>query len=189
MHCELNLMGCKKRIKIKEIEVIREVPVEIIKEVEVVKSFDMETLQKMMMQAGTVEISKTVVGEKRVVGKAKTIKKQTVTKSKAAPKTKAKAKPVAKAKPSAKKAKKDDLKKIEGIGPKIAGLLNKANIITFKDLSKAKVNTLKKILDDAGSRYQMHDPSTWPKQSALADQDKWKELEKLQDNLKGGRKA
>jgi len=95
----------------------------------------------------------------------------------------------AKTKPVAKKAKKDDLKKIEGIGPKIAGLLNKANIVTFKDLSKTKISTLKKILDDAGSRYQMHDPSTWPKQSALANNGKWDELAKLQNNLKGGRKA
>ena len=163
---------------VKEIEVIREVPVEIIKEVEVVKSFDMETLQKMMMQAGTVEVSKTVVGEKRVVGKAKTVKQKA-----------SKAKPAAKSTAKAKKAKKDDLKKIEGIGPKIAGLLNKGDIITFKDLAKAKVSTLKKILDDAGPRYQMHDPSTWAKQSALARDDKWDELEKLQDNLKGGRKA
>lgn len=82
----------------------------------------------------------------------------------------------------------DDLKKIEGIGPKINGLLKDKGIITFAELSKAKVGTLRDILKEAGSRYKMHDPSTWAKQAKLAAAGKWDELKTWQDKLKGGRK-
>ncbi len=81
----------------------------------------------------------------------------------------------------------DDLTKIEGIGPKINGLLNAGGYNTFADLSVAKVAGLKKILNDAGSRYTMHDPTTWPKQAKLAAQGQWEVLAKLQDELKGGK--
>ncbi|HPK08686.1 MAG TPA: 30S ribosomal protein S1 [Saprospiraceae bacterium] len=81
----------------------------------------------------------------------------------------------------------DDLKKIEGIGPKIAELLNEANINSFEDLAKAKAEDIKNILDNAGSRYKMHDPTTWPEQAKLAANGDWDELKTLQDNLKGGR--
>jgi len=33
----------------------------------------------------------------------------------------------------------------------------------------------------------MHDPGSWPRQSRLAADGKWNELEKLQDELDGGR--
>ena len=82
--------------------------------------------------------------------------------------------------------KKADLKKIEGIGPKIAGLLNDAGIVTFSDLAAAKKVTLKKILAEAGPRYKMHDSTTWAKQAKLASNDEWAKLEKLQDKLNGG---
>jgi len=42
-------------------------------------------------------------------------------------------------------------------------------------------------LDAAGPRYQMHDPTSWPKQSQLAADGQWKELKVLQDELDGGR--
>lgn len=84
--------------------------------------------------------------------------------------------------------KKDDLKVVEGIGPKIEGLCHNAGIYTFADLASAAVDTLKGILTAAGSRYQMHDPTTWPEQSALARDGKWDELKKLQDELNKGRK-
>ena len=77
---------------------------------------------------------------------------------------------------------------IEGIGPKIQTLLNKAGIKTFTNLSTAKVTTLKNILKDAGSRFQMHDPSTWAKQAKLAAKGNWDQLKTLQDKLDGGRK-
>ena len=89
--------------------------------------------------------------------------------------------------PKPKKSKKDDLTKIEGIGPKINELLNKGGINSFEDLANAKNDRLKKILDDAGPRYKMHDPGSWPRQSKLAADGKWDELKKLQDELDGGR--
>jgi hypothetical protein len=42
-------------------------------------------------------------------------------------------------------------------------------------------------LHDAGSRFQMHDPSTWPQQSDLAAAGKWDELKALQDKLNAGK--
>jgi predicted flap endonuclease-1-like 5' DNA nuclease len=83
--------------------------------------------------------------------------------------------------------KKDDLTKIEGIGPKIAGLLTEAGISTFSDLAKAKTTKVKEILEAAGSRYKMHDPTTWGKQAKLAADGKWDDLKKLQDELMGGK--
>jgi len=94
-------------------------------------------------------------------------------------------------KPAAKKvtksSTKDDLKKIEGIGPKIAEHLNKGGIHTFADLGKAKQSTLKEILAAAGPRYKMHNPGSWPKQSKLAAKGNWNELKALQDKLNGGK--
>ena len=81
----------------------------------------------------------------------------------------------------------DDLKKIEGIGPKIAGILNESGIVTFEDLANTEVDKLKEILSEAGSRYKMHDPTTWPQQAKLAAEGKWDELKEWQDKLDGGK--
>jgi predicted flap endonuclease-1-like 5' DNA nuclease len=81
----------------------------------------------------------------------------------------------------------DDITKIEGIGAKIAELLAAENINTFALLSKATAKKLKSILDAAGSKFQMHNPASWPKQAKLAAAGKWDELAKLQDELKGGK--
>lgn len=83
----------------------------------------------------------------------------------------------------------DDLRKIEGIGPKIAGLLNADGIGTFDSLAAAEVTRLQRVLDDAGNRYRLADPSTWPEQAALAAAGDWDGLEKLQEALKGGRRV
>lgn len=84
------------------------------------------------------------------------------------------------------KSSKDKLTKIEGIGPKIAGLLNDAGIVTFADLGATKVGVLRNILAEAGNRYKMHNPSTWAKQARLAAKGNWDKLQKLQDELNGG---
>jgi len=81
----------------------------------------------------------------------------------------------------------DDYKKIEGIGPKIAELLHGAGLASFGDLAGAEIDKLKGILADAGSRYTMHDPGTWPQQAGLAAAGKWDELKVLQDELDGGK--
>ncbi|MCB0637327.1 MAG: 50S ribosomal protein L27 [Lewinella sp.] len=89
--------------------------------------------------------------------------------------------------PSGKKIKIDDLKVVEGIGPKIEGLLNEAGINTWEELATAPTDKVQAILDEAGPRYRMHDPATWAKQARLAADAQWDELETYQDHLKGGR--
>lgn len=84
-------------------------------------------------------------------------------------------------------AKGDDLKLIEGIGPKIEELFNNANIYTYEDLAKADVEHLKQILSDAGSRYQMHDPTSWPMQAEMAANGEFEKLNEWQENAKGGK--
>jgi predicted flap endonuclease-1-like 5' DNA nuclease len=81
----------------------------------------------------------------------------------------------------------DDLKIVEGIGPKIEGLLNNEGILTFSQLAVTTTERIKEILDAAGPRFQMHDPTTWPQQSALARDGKWDELKAWQDELNKGR--
>lgn len=83
----------------------------------------------------------------------------------------------------------EDLVKIEGIGPKIAALLQEAGIKTFAQLAAVEVSKLAEILDKAGPRFQMANPETWPEQARLIAEGKWDELAKLQDELKGGRRA
>ena len=81
----------------------------------------------------------------------------------------------------------DDLKIVEGIGPKIETLLKEGGISTWAELAAASEDRLKEILDAAGPRYQIHDPSTWPAQSKFATEGKWDELKEYQDMLTGGR--
>ena len=81
----------------------------------------------------------------------------------------------------------DDLKRIEGIGPKVENLLNSAGIHSFADLADADAADLQKKLDEAG--LQMMDPRGWIEQARLAAQGRWEELKKLQDELDGGRKT
>ena len=85
-------------------------------------------------------------------------------------------------------AKPDDLKRIEGIGPKIAGLLADAGITTFARLAETSVERITQILQESDPRLaRIADPSTWPRQAKLAAAGKWDALEKWQDRLKGGR--
>ena len=81
----------------------------------------------------------------------------------------------------------EDLTKIEGIGPKINGVLHAAGIKTFVALSKAEVRQLRQILVGVGMK--VNDPTTWPEQAALAATGKWAELQKLQEQLNGGRRV
>lgn len=83
--------------------------------------------------------------------------------------------------------KEDDLKIVEGIGPKIEELFHNAGIKTWKALSELSVEKCNEILATGGERFQMHDPGTWPKQCELAYQGKWEELKKWQDELDGGK--
>lgn len=91
--------------------------------------------------------------------------------------------------PAAVPTKPDDLTKIEGIGPKISGLLQAAGIKTFTQLAAADVNKLEQILAEAGPRYKLAEPATWPEQAGLAAAGKWAELETLQGQLSAGRRT
>ncbi len=141
----------------------------------------------------------TASGAKKAAPKAKAEKKAVVKTEKPAAKAekaapapkKAEAKkeetkkaPVAKKTAVPKKAKADDLKKVEGIGPKIAETLIAAGIVTFADLAKTKPAKISEII--AGVRGN-HIPDTWPKQAKLAADGKWDELKEWQDKLDGGK--
>lgn len=91
-------------------------------------------------------------------------------------------------KKTAKKAtgKADDLKKIEGAGPKAAEALVNAGYETFAKVAKAKPEELSNILSEASSRLAHIVTDTWPKQAKLAADGKWDELKELQDRLDGG---
>jgi len=83
----------------------------------------------------------------------------------------------------------DDLTKIEGIGPKIEQVLAAAGITTFAQLAATPVAQLRAILDAAGNRYRITDPTTWPDQAALAAAGDWAAFNELVGKLKAGRRA
>ena len=142
-------------------------------------------------QSLTEIVIESIVASGAKPAKAAAPKKET---KKAEPKVEAKAvapkveakKEAPKAKPAAKKAtgKADDLKKIEGIGPKIAETLVAAGIATFADLAKAKPANIATIIEGVRGN---HVPDTWPQQAQLAADGKWDELKELQDKLDGGK--
>ena len=82
---------------------------------------------------------------------------------------------------------KDDLRVIEGIGPKIEDILNQNGVYTWRELALTPVNNIKSMLERAGSKFKMHDPKTWPEQANMANTGAWDELKKYQDFLHGGR--
>tara|TARA_R110002049_G_scaffold37208_3_gene117565 strand:- start:7253 stop:7927 length:675 start_codon:yes stop_codon:yes gene_type:complete len=91
-----------------------------------------------------------------------------------------------KAAPKKSAAKADDLKKIEGAGPKAAEALVNAGLDTFAKVAKANPEALSAILTEASSRLSHIVTDTWPKQAKLAADGKWDELKALQDKLDGG---
>jgi len=85
---------------------------------------------------------------------------------------------------SSSKMRLDDLKKIEGIGPKIAGVLENSGISTFEQLSNTSVMVLEQILKNANLRLAR--PATWPQQASYAANGDWEGLRAFQEQLKGG---
>ncbi len=81
----------------------------------------------------------------------------------------------------------DELTTLEGIGPKVAKVLNESGIHSFAELAKANVEVIQKALDAAG--LQMMNPEGWIDQAKLAEKGDMESLKKLQDELKGGRKV
>ena len=81
----------------------------------------------------------------------------------------------------------DNLKRIEGVGPKIAEVLRSSGITTFEKLAGMTPDQIKAVLTAAGDRFSFQDPTTWPAQADLAAKGKWDELKKWQEDLKGGK--
>lgn len=81
----------------------------------------------------------------------------------------------------------DDLKVVEGIGPRIEEVLKESGINTWSDLAATAPDRLRTILDLAGDQFRVHDPGTWPRQAGLAAEGRWDDLVELQDELTGGR--
>lgn len=86
-----------------------------------------------------------------------------------------------------KKVKQDDLRIIEGIGPKIEELFHENGVKTWKDLSTTTVLRCQEILKSGGKAFEIHRPDTWPKQAEMAYNGLWEELKKWQDTLDGGK--
>jgi len=93
--------------------------------------------------------------------------------------------PVAPAAGSAGKV--DDLKIIEGIGPKIAGVFNAAGVTSFAQLAAMTPDEITGVLHEGGIR--LADPRSLPDQARLAADGKQSELKALQDALLAGRKV
>lgn len=89
-------------------------------------------------------------------------------------------------KKSKSKNKEDNLKIVEGIGPKIEELLKKNGISNIEQLANSNAANLKAMLASAGDRYALHDPSTWCDQASLARDGKFKELEDYQNLIVSG---
>lgn len=83
--------------------------------------------------------------------------------------------------------KKENLKKVEGIGPKTEEIFNSKGIMTWAQLAATSAEDLKSYLSEAGSRYEHMDPTTWPEQAQMLADGKMDELKAWQDKLDGGR--
>ena len=83
----------------------------------------------------------------------------------------------------------ESLQRVEGIGPKIEGLLWAGGILTMRQLATADLDMLQQILDAAGPRYRMHNPKSWSPQAELIADENWDELKKYQDFLVAGRES
>lgn len=83
----------------------------------------------------------------------------------------------------------EDLKIVEGIGPKIEEILKNAGVHNLVELSEMEPDQIREILLAAGDRFKMFDPTTWPAQARLAKNGNWELLAEYQEQLKGGREV
>jgi small subunit ribosomal protein S6 len=82
----------------------------------------------------------------------------------------------------------DNLKRIEGIGPKVSEALKGYGITTFAMLAAKTPERIKEILLEIDAdRFQNQDPTTWSQQADLAASGEWEKLKAWQEDLKGGR--
>lgn len=83
--------------------------------------------------------------------------------------------------------KENDLKIVEGIGPKIEQMFQAVGIKTWKALSETSVASCQEVLNGGGDRYKVHDPSSWPMQAKMCYEGKWAELFKWQEEHDHGK--
>ena len=81
----------------------------------------------------------------------------------------------------------EDLKRIEGIGPRIEEVLYAAGITSYAQLSQVTPDQIRAILAEQGGNLVNHDPTTWADQAKLAAVGEWDKLQAWQDQLHGGR--
>ena len=133
------------------------------------------------MARPATEVSESAPAPQETQSFADSVEQTTIESVSGAPAVEATPEPAAEA-PAA-----DDLKKVEGIGPKISDLLNVAGIHTYAQLGATSEDRLKEILTEAGGIYASKDCSTWAKQSEMAAAGEWDKLKAWQDELDGGK--
>lgn len=78
----------------------------------------------------------------------------------------------------------DDLTVVEGLGDGVQELCHGIGICTWSDLGETEVSLLRTMLDDAGARYQVHDPTTWPTQARLLADGRWAEFREVAESVR-----
>lgn len=81
----------------------------------------------------------------------------------------------------------DDLTIIEGIGPRIDDLFHANGVVSFAQLARLGVPEMLEILERGGPHFQLANPGAWARQAALASENRWAELKRLQEELISGR--
>lgn len=83
----------------------------------------------------------------------------------------------------------DDLTKVEGIGPAYSQRLYAQGVNTFAQLAAMSIEEITEKLEAEGTSRIPASIETWAEQAALAAKGDWDALEKLQDELDGGRRS
>lgn len=81
--------------------------------------------------------------------------------------------------------KRDNLQRLEGIGPTFTLILNRAGIHTYEQLAATSPQKLSALLIVEDEQFGSHDTSSWPQQAAMAAAGQWDELEAYQQRLRG----
>jgi hypothetical protein len=79
-----------------------------------------------------------------------------------------------------------DIEIIEGIGPKIGDLFRENDAGTFDKVMNLSVPQMNAILEKGGARFKLANPSTWAEQAKLCYENRWNELQTLQESLSAG---
>jgi len=89
--------------------------------------------------------------------------------------------------PAKRGRKSDDLKLIEGVGPKMEEALRNAGFKTFAKIATSNPDKLKAVLVKANSRFGIAATESWPTQAKMATKGAFEELKAFQDTLNRGR--